>query len=218
MVYDLERKRLVDSLKRRGYISKPEVIFAMLKVPRHLFVPKEIESHAYLDCPQQIGSGQTISAPHMVGIMAEKLDLKPGQKVLEVGGGSGYHAAVVAEIVGVQGHVFSIEYITDLAKRGEENIKKCGLGDIVTIINGDGSLGLPEHAPYDRIYVTAASPDVPAPLIKQLADKGKLLIPSGGRHYQTLIYLQKKGNKIVQKDFGGCVFVPLRGEHGFKGH
>jgi protein-L-isoaspartate(D-aspartate) O-methyltransferase len=150
--------------------------------------------------------------------MAEKLDLKPGQKVLEVGGGSGYHAAVVAEIVGDTGHVYSIEYVEVLAEIGRENIRKCGLGEIVTIINGDGSLGLPEHAPYDRIYVTAASPDVPAPLIQQLADKGKLLIPSGGRHYQTLIYLQKKGNKIVQKDYGGCVFVPLRGEHGFKGH
>jgi protein-L-isoaspartate(D-aspartate) O-methyltransferase len=216
MDYDLERKRLVDSLKRRGYITKAEVISAMLKVPRHLFVPKEIESHAYIDCPQPIGSGQTISAPHMVGIMAEKLDLKPGQKVLEVGGGSGYHAAVVAQIVGTTGHVYSIEYVPELARWGEENIRKCKLSDIVTIVNGDGSLGLSEHAPYDRIYVTCASPDVPAPLIEQLADKGKLLIPSGGRHYQTLIFLQKKGNKIVQKDFGGCVFVPLRGKYGFK--
>lgn len=216
MDYILERKRLVDSLVRRDYISKPEVISAMLKVPRHLFVPKEIDSHAYQDYPQQIGCGQTISAPHMVGIMVEKLDLAPGQKVLEVGGGSGYHAAVVAQIVGPEGHVYSVEYIKELAERGEENIKKCGLGDIITIVHGDGSLGLPEHAPYDRIYVTCASPDVPVPLIEQLADKGILLVPSGGRHYQTLIYIQKKRNRIIQKDYGGCIFVPLRGEYGFK--
>ncbi|UCE37508.1 MAG: protein-L-isoaspartate O-methyltransferase [Thermoplasmata archaeon] len=216
MEYELERKKLIDSLVRRGYISKPEIIKAMMKVPRHLFVPKEIEPYAYHDCPQQIGCGQTISAPHMVGIMVEKLDLAPGQKVLEVGGGSGYHAAVVAQIVGLKGHVYSVEFVKELTKIGKENIKKCGLGEIVTMINGDGSLGLPEYAPYDRIYVTCASPDLPAPLIEQLKDKGKLLIPSGGRHYQTLVYLEKKGKKIVKKDYGGCVFVPLRGEYGFK--
>jgi len=214
--FELERKKLVESLVRRGYISKPEVIKAMMKVPRHIFVPKEIEPYAYHDCPQQIGEGQTISAPHMVGIMLEKLDLHPGQKVLEVGGGSGYHAAVVAEMVGKEGHVYSIEYVEALAKRGRENIKKAGLGDIVTIIHGDGSDGLKEHAPYDRIFVTCASPDVPPPLLEQLKDKGKLLIPAGGRSYQTLRYCEKKGKKIIRKDYGGCVFVPLRGKYGFK--
>ena len=215
MDFELERKKLVESLVRRRYISKPEVISAMMKVPRHIFVPKGIQPYAYHDCPQQIGLGQTISAPHMVGIMAEKLDLQPGQKVLEVGGGSGYHAAVVAEIIGKDGHVYSIEYIEDLAKRGRENIQKAGLGDIVTIIYGDGSEGLSEHAPYDRIFVTCASPDVPPPLLDQLADKGKLLIPAGGRHFQTLLYYERKGKKIIKKDYGGCVFVPLRGKYGF---
>jgi protein-L-isoaspartate(D-aspartate) O-methyltransferase len=214
--YELERKKLIESLVRRGYISKPEVTKAMMKVPRHLFVPEEIEPYAYHDCPQQIGEGQTISAPHMVGIMVERLDLQPGQKVLEVGGGSGYHAAVVAEIVGKEGHVYSVEYVEALAKRGRENIKKCGLEDIVTIIHGDGSEGLKEYAPYDRIFVTCASPDVPPPLLEQLKDKGKLLIPAGGRHFQTLIYCEKKGKKIIRKDYGGCVFVPLRGKYGFK--
>jgi len=188
----------------------------MMKVPRHLFVPKVIESYAYHDCPQQIGEGQTISAPHMVGIMVEKLDLRSGHKVLEVGGGSGYHAAVVAEVVGKKGHVYSVEYIESLAKWGKENIKKCGLDDIVTIIQGDGSKGLLEYAPYDRIFVTCASPDVPPPLLEQLNDKGKLLIPTGGRHYQTLVYYEKRGKKIVKKDYGGCVFVPLRGKYGFR--
>ncbi|UCG70732.1 MAG: protein-L-isoaspartate O-methyltransferase [Thermoplasmata archaeon] len=215
MDFEFERKKLVESLVRRRYISKPEVIFAMMKVPRHIFVPKGIQPYAYHDCPQQIGLGQTISAPHMVGIMAEKLDLKPGHKVLEVGGGSGYHAAVVAEIIGKEGHVFSIEYIEDLAKKGRENIQKAGLGERVTIIHGDGSEGLSEHAPFDRIFVTAASPDVPPPLLDQLADKGKLLIPAGGRHFQILLYYERKGNKIIKKDYGGCVFVPLRGKYGF---
>ncbi len=216
MDFELKRKKLVESLVRRSHISKPEVIRAMMKVPRHIFVPKEIENHAYHDCPQQIGCGQTISAPHMVGIMVEKLDLSPGQKVLEVGGGSGYHAAVVAEIVGKEGHVYSIEFVEALANRGRDNIKKCGLGDIVTIIHGDGAEGLKEHAPYDRIFVTCASPDVPPPLLEQLKDRGKLLIPAGGRHLQTLIYCERKGKKIIRKDYGGCVFVPLRGKYGFK--
>jgi protein-L-isoaspartate(D-aspartate) O-methyltransferase len=213
--FELERKKLIDSLVRRKYITKPDVISAMMRVPRHIFVPKAIERFAYHDTPQQIGSGQTISAPHMVGIMAEKLDLKSGQKVLEVGSGCGYHAAVVAEIVGRSGHVYSIEYIRTLAECAQENIKKCGLEDYVTIVHGDGGLGLPDHAPYDRIYVTCASPDVPSPLIDQLTDKGKLLIPSGGRHFQTLMYWEKKGKKIIKKDYGGCVFVPLRGKYGF---
>lgn len=215
MDFELERKRLVESLIRRGYISKPDVIRAMMKVPRHIFVPKAIEERAYHDCPQTIGEGQTISAPHMVGIMLEKLDLSSGQKVLEVGGGSGYHAAVVAEIVGKKGHVYSIEYIEALAKKGKESIEKCGLSDIVTISHGDGSLGLKEHAPYERIFVTCASPEVPDPLLEQLRDKGKLLIPVGSRYYQTLIYCERKGGKIVRKDYGGCVFVPLRGKYGY---
>ncbi len=214
--FELERQRLIESLIRRRYISKPDVIRAMMKVPRHLFIPSNIQDHAYNDCPQRIGEGQTISAPHMVGIMVEKLDLAPGQKVFEVGGGSGYHAAVVAEIVGPEGHVYSMEYIDPLARRARLNIEKCGLGDMITILSGDGSLGHPEHAPYDRVFVTCAAPDVPPPLLEQLADKGKLLIPAGGRQYQILVYCEKKGDKIIRKDLGGCVFVPLRGKYGFK--
>jgi protein-L-isoaspartate(D-aspartate) O-methyltransferase len=215
MDFELERKKLVDSLRRRNYITRPEVISAMMRVPRHLFVPKGIIRYAYHDSPQQIGSGQTISAPHMVGIMAETLDLKPGQRVLEIGGGCGYHAAVVAEIVKPQGHVYSVELIEVLAKFARENIEKCHLEDMVTIVHGDGGLGLPDHAPYDRIYVTAASPEVPPPLLEQLKDRGKLLVPSGGRHFQTLLSWEKRGKKIIRKDYGGCVFVPLRGKYGF---
>lgn len=214
--FELERQRLIESLIRRRYISKPEVVRAMMRVPRHEFLPGNIQDNAYNDCPQSIGEGQTISAPHMVGIMLEKLDLEPGQKVFEVGGGSGYHAAVVAEIVGPAGHVYSMEYIEPLARRARINIEKCGLGDVVTVLSGDGSLGLPDHAPFDRIFVTCAAPDVPPSLLEQLADKGKMLVPAGGRHYQTLVYCEKRGDKIIRKDLGGCVFVPLRGKYGFK--
>ncbi len=122
---------------------------------------------------------------------------------------------MVAEIVKPQGHVYSVELIENLANMARENIEKCHLDDMVTIVHGDGGLGLPEHAPYDRIYVTAASPDVPPPLLEQLKDRGKLLVPSGGRHFQTLLYCEKKGNKVTRKDYGGCVFVPLRGKYGF---
>ncbi len=216
MDFEVERKRLVDNLVRRGYISKPEVIRAMLKIPRHEFVPHNIIKLAYHDSPQQIGLGQTISAPHMVGIMAEKLDIKKGQKILEIGGGSGYHAAVFAEIVGEKGHIYSVEYIETLAERARENIKRCGMEALITVVVGDGSLGLEESAPYDRIFVSCAAPYVPEPLLDQLKDNGKLLIPLGSLYYQTLMLYEKKGNKIKEKDYGGCVFVPLRGVHGFK--
>jgi protein-L-isoaspartate(D-aspartate) O-methyltransferase len=216
MNFEAERRRLVEHLVRRKYITKHEVIKAMGKIPRHEFVPPGLRKNAYVDSPQQIGFGQTISAPHMVGIMAEKLDIEKGQNILEIGGGSGYHAAVFAEIVGKEGHIYSVEYVEALAERARENIRKCGLENIVTILEGDGSLGLKEHAPYDRIFVSCAAPMVPEPLLEQLKDKGKLLIPVGSMYYQTLILLEKKGGKLKEKEHGGCVFVPLRGTHGFK--
>lgn len=216
MRFETERKRLVQSLIDRGYISKKEVIAAMGKVPRECFVPLEYQDAAYYDCPLEIGEGQTISAPHMVGIMVENLNLEKGHKVLEVGGGSGYHAAIVAEIVGDSGHVYSVERIESLAKKAEENLKKCSFSNRVTIIIGDGSKGLPEFAPYDRIFVSCAAPTIPKNLIAQLKDGGKLLIPVGNRFFQDLIGCWKKGDRLLKENHGGCVFVPLIGEHGFK--
>ena len=215
MAFDDEREALIDSLIRNQYISKAEVIRAMRKIQRHFFVPDHLKSAAYYDHPLQIGEGQTISAPHMVGIMLERLDLKKGQKVLEVGGGSGYHAALTAEIVGEEGHVYSMERIERLANKAEANIKRCELNKRVTIVIGDGSCGLKEHAPYDRIFITCASPGIPQPLIDQLKDGGKLLIPSGSIYFQDLILCEKKGKKITKTNYGGCVFVPLIGEYGF---
>ena len=209
------RETLVDSLVRRGYVVSVAVEEAMRRVPREEFVPERLRNDAYVDTPLPIGVGQTISAPHMVAIMAEKLDLRPGQKVLEIGSGSGYHAAVAAEMVTSDGHVYTIERIGSLAQFAEDNLKRTGYSDVVTVVMGDGSRGLPEHAPFDRIFVACSAPDVPAPLREQLADGGKMLVPVGGRMYQDLICVERKGDRFTKANYGGCVFVPLIGEFGY---
>ncbi|MGQ9582856.1 MAG: protein-L-isoaspartate(D-aspartate) O-methyltransferase [Thermoplasmatota archaeon] len=215
--FELQRERLVESLKARGYVTSPEVERAMRSVRRHLFVPEWTRADSYDDRPLDIGEGQTISAPHMVAIMAEALELERGQKVLEVGGGSGYHAAVVASIVAPGGHVFSVERIASLAERARASLEAAGLSSWVTMVVGDGSRGLPEHAPYDRIFVACAAPDVPPPLFEQLREGGKLLVPVGPVYAgQELIRVEKRDGRQVRTDLGGCVFVPLIGEHGFK--
>jgi len=215
--YAAMRERLVDGLEDRGHVTKPEVLAAMKAVRRHLFVPERNRPDAYSDRPLDIGEGQTISAPHMVGIMAEKLCLSRGQKVLEIGGGSGYHAAVVAHIVGPSGHVFSVERIASLAERARRSLEEAGCSKVVTMVVGDGTLGLPEHAPYDRIFVAAASPGIPPPLFEQLREGGKMLVPVGDVYAgQELVMVEKIGGKPKTTEHGGCVFVPLIGEHGFR--
>jgi len=209
-----ERNRLVDDLKMRGYVTSKAVEDAMRRVPREEFLPADLREEAYVDSPLPIGEGQTISAPHMVAIMAENLDLKTGQKILEVGTGSGYHAAVCAEVIAPDGHIYSIERITSLASFAEDNLKRTGYAKLVTVILGDGSKGLPDHAPYDRIFVAAGAPDVPSPLTAQLTPGGKLLVPVGTRWYQDLIRVTRQGAKLEKENLGGCVFVPLVGEYG----
>jgi protein-L-isoaspartate(D-aspartate) O-methyltransferase len=210
-----ERDALVDSLLNRGYIVSTAVEEAMRRVPREEFVPARLKNDAYVDTPLPIGSGQTISAPHMVAIMVEKLSLEQGMKVLEVGAGSGYHAAVVAETVAPHGHVFSIERLEPLARFAEDNLNRTGYSDLVTVIVGDGSKGLTEHAPYDRIFVACGAPEVPSPLTDQLADGGRMLVPVGGRMYQDLMCVERKGGRVTMQNYGGCVFVPLIGEFGY---
>ncbi|WP_455392556.1 protein-L-isoaspartate(D-aspartate) O-methyltransferase [[Eubacterium] cellulosolvens] len=212
------RKHLVLKLVRDGRIRSSKVIAAMEAVPRELFVLPRDKKHAYVDTPLSIGSGQTISAPHMVGIMVEELDLDAGQRVLEVGAGSGYHAAVVAEIVGKipKGRVYSVEIKSDLAQYARENLKQAGYDEVVTVIGGDGSLGYSKQAPYDRIFVTCASPEVPPPLTEQLAENGKLLIPVGSTYYSELTRITKVKNKLVKSQLGGCAFVPMLGEYGYQ--
>ncbi|GAB6054916.1 protein-L-isoaspartate O-methyltransferase [Methanobacterium movens] len=213
----LPRKELVARLESYGIIRSPSVKKAMETVPREEFLPEEFQSRAYLDQPLPIGEGQTISAPHMVAIISEKLDLKKGMNVLEIGTGFGYNAAIVAEIIGEEGHLYSIERISSLAEVAKKNLKLTGYDKRVTVIVGDGTKGLPAHAPFSRIYVTAGAPDIPESLKNQLEIGGKLIIPVGSSNYnQELIIIDKIGeNKFKSKKLGGVAFVPLIGEYGW---
>ena len=199
-------------LKKRGRIKKEKVEKAFLETPRELFIPEKIKEYAYVDTPLEIGNGQTISAPHMVAIMCEALDVKEGQKILEIGAGSGYHAAIVSKIIGKKGHIYTVERIKKLAENAKQNLKKANITN-VTVKIGDGSQGLQEFAPYDIIYVTCAAPDIPEPLIEQLKDPGQILIPVGQRICELML-LDKKDDKITSKNLGGCAFVPLIGKYG----
>ncbi|MEA3487680.1 MAG: protein-L-isoaspartate O-methyltransferase [Euryarchaeota archaeon] len=206
-----ERTRMVEYLRQQGVHEM--VLEAMLRVKRHLFVPPERSDQAYGDYPLPIGEGQTISAPHMVAMMCDYLDLKKGDKVLEVGAGSGYHAAVIAELIGEEGHLYTVERIPWLVEFSMKNMERAGYKN-VTVTHGDGTLGLPEHAPYDKISVTCAAPDVPPPLIEQLKTGGKMVIPLGG--YTQKLYLLEKKNGIERNKKCDVVFVPLIGKYGFK--
>jgi len=205
------RTRMVEYLRQQGVHE--EVLEAMLRVKRHLFVPPERSDQAYGDYPLPIGEGQTISAPHMVAMMCDYLDLKKGDKVLEVGAGSGYHAAVIAELIGEEGHLYTVERIPWLVEFSMKNMERAGYKN-VTVTHGDGTLGLPEHAPYDKISVTCAAPDVPPPLIEQLKTGGKMVIPLGG--YTQKLYLLEKKNGIERNKKCDVVFVPLIGRYGFR--
>jgi len=196
----------------RGRI-KETVIKAMARVPRELFVPDHLRPRAYEDIPLPIGYNQTISAPHMVAIMCDFLDLGEGMMVLEVGGGCGYHAAVMADLVGVQGHVYSVERIPELVVQARKNLIAASIEN-VTMIEGDGSIGLPLHAPYDRISVAATAPNIPEPLMQQLKPGGKMVLPVG-IGFQELVLVTRK-NGFVTEEKMGVAFVPLIGEYGFK--
>ena len=195
----------------RGIFDKL-VLDAMKKVPRERFLPKELEGSAYDDCALPIGEGQTISQPYMVAIMTEKLGLSGGEKVLEIGTGSGYQAAVLAEIAS---EVITIERIPAIAERSGKLFDELGYKNIKTIV-GDGTLGLPEEAPFDGIIVTAGSPDIPKPLVDQLSEGGRLVIPVGETFEQILTVVTKRGGKLDIENSIGCVFVPLVGKYGWK--
>ncbi|MFW9928508.1 MAG: protein-L-isoaspartate(D-aspartate) O-methyltransferase [Candidatus Thorarchaeota archaeon] len=222
MSYDEKREDLVQHLINRRILTKKEVIDAMLKVPRHKFLPKEATSSAYIDSPISIGLGQTISAPHMNAMMCELLDLREGDKILEVGTGSGYHAALCAEIIAPPyskspGHVYSIERHKKLADKARKNLEETGYDKYVTVIHGDGTLGYSEQAPYDKILVTAASPKkIPHPLKDQLKDGGIICIPAGSREFgQNLYIIHKQGKNYKVDKITGVRFVSLIGEHGW---
>jgi len=204
-----ERDELVDGLVRRGYVTSDAVERAMRAVPREIFVPDEAAPNAYADRPLSIGEGQTISAPHMVAMITERLGLKRGHKTLEIGTGRGYHAAVVAEIVGPE-NVYTVEYYDELAHEAREN-----LPDAANVFVGDGSMGLPSHAPYDRTYLTCAAPEVPDSVGEQLRDRGRAVLPVGRRGGQRLVTVERRGDELTVEEGEGVRFVRLRGEEGF---
>ena len=182
------RERMVEQqIKARG-VSNRNVIAAMLKVPRHMFVPDDMVPYAYDDYPLPIGEGQTISQPYIVALMTELLEPKPTDVVLEIGTGSGYQAAVLAQIVK---KVYSVERISKLAEFARKNLRMLGINNVEVVL-GDGWYGLPEHAPYNGIIVTAAPEDVPKPLLDQLADEGRLVIPIG-TDFQRLWVIRREG-------------------------
>lgn len=200
-------------LRKWGYIKSQRVYEAMLKVDRKEFVPEEERERAYIDTPLPIGAGQTISAPHMVAVMLELLDVDIGMKVLEIGTGSGYNAAILSVMVGENGMVVTIERIEELYRRAKEKLSK--YKNIVCVL-GDGSKGCEDYAPYDRIIVTCGTPSLPPPLVSQLKNNGKIVIPIGQRYYQSLYIIEKSDDKITRKYEGEVLFVPLIGEYGFK--
>jgi protein-L-isoaspartate(D-aspartate) O-methyltransferase len=213
--YKQQRIRLVDGLSKRGYIRSESVKEAMLSVARELFVPEIVRDDAYADRPLPIRGGQTISAPHMVAEMCELADLESGMKVLEIGAGSGYQAAVMSRVID-PGLVFTTDVVADLVKIARQNLEQAGI-DNVRVEEHDGSIGLKDEAPFHRIMVTCASPGVPSPLLKQLAPGGILLIPVGDLFLQTLTLVRKDARgKLHHEKRMGCVFVPMRGKHGFK--
>lgn len=211
MDFDKLRAEMVnEQLASRGIIDK-RVLDSFRKVPRHLFVPENIRASAYDDCALPIGSGQTISQPYMVAVMTEKLELKGQEKVLEVGTGSGYQAAILCELAG---SVISIERIKTLSDQAEKLLKDMDYNNIKFVV-GDGTEGHKPEAPYDGIIVTAACPAPPPPLIDQLAEGGRLVLPVGDRYLQTLTIIRKIKGKIETESSIGCMFVPLIGKFGF---
>jgi protein-L-isoaspartate(D-aspartate) O-methyltransferase len=210
--FESERLAMVEEQLRHRGISDPRVLEAMAKVPRHLFVPQDYQSSAYEDRPLPIGEGQTISQPYMVAIMSQSLELNGREKVLEIGTGSGYQAAILAELAGT---VYTVERISSLTQSAQKVLGGLGYENIL-FRTGDGSKGWPEEAPFGGIIVTAGAPDIPQTFKTQLAERGILVIPTGPRYTQTLFKLTREGNKFIEEDVTGCVFVPLVGDYGWK--
>uniref|UniRef100_A0A7C4EJT7 Protein-L-isoaspartate O-methyltransferase n=1 Tax=Fundidesulfovibrio putealis TaxID=270496 RepID=A0A7C4EJT7_9BACT len=206
------RERMVrDQIMARG-VTATRVLSVMRKVPRHLFVEEALKPQAYEDHPLPIGSGQTISQPYVVALMTQALDVQPGMKVLEIGTGSGYQTAVLAELDAV---VYSVERVPELHMRAKNRLAAMGYGKVHLKLD-DGTLGWPDAAPFDRILVTAGGPAIPQPYIEQLADPGLLVIPVGPeRRSQQLVVLRKRDGKIARKSLGDVAFVDLVGQHGW---
>jgi len=214
---EFDREKEVDylidyELKPAG-ITDEKVLNAIRKVRREKFIPESLRNRAYGNYPLPIGENQTISQPYIVALMTQALEIDKNDKVLEIGTGSGYQAAILAELARI---VYTVERIPSLLDRARTNLYSQGYDNIILVL-GDGTQGLPEYAPYDKIIVTAAAPKIPEPLIEQLKGGGKMVIPVGDRFVQDLKLVEKALNgRIYQKSLGGCRFVPLIGKEGWK--
>lgn len=204
------RRRLIEELQRKG-IRDLTVLKAFDDVPRHQFIPTGLRHRAYEDAPIPIGQGQTISQPWVHAKYLELLALTGKERVLEIGTGSGFQTALLTKLAG---QVFTIERIAPLAEQAREALRRCGIDHVIQRV-GDGTLGWPEFGPYDAILVGAASPDVPQPLLDQLAEGGQLLIPVGDREGQTLLRIRRTADGFERTKLDAMRFVPLIGAHGF---
>ena len=212
MDYTTARLRMVEEQLLRRDIKDERVLEVFKKIERHKFIPKDLITNAYADFPVPIGENQTISQPYIVALITEQLSLTGEEKILEIGTGSGYQTAILAELAK---EVYSIERLEYLNKRAEIVLKELGYKNIKMKVD-DGTLGWPEFAPFDRIIITAASPRIPLPLIEQLKENGKLILPLGESLGQVLTLVEKKKDKLESIRICGCVFVTLIGKYGYR--
>jgi protein-L-isoaspartate(D-aspartate) O-methyltransferase len=210
--YAALREEMIEKQLRRRGVHDAAVLAAMAEVPRHEFVSEEVRAHAYDDLPLPIGAGQTISQPYIVAAMTAALHLRPGDRVLEIGTGCGYHAAVLSRLAK---EVFTIERRPELASSASARLARLGYSN-AHVHCGDGTLGLTEFAPFDAILVAAAAPAVPKPLLAQLAEGGRIILPVGGAEHQELQLIERRGDTFPTKMLEGCRFVPLLGYHGWQ--
>ena len=207
-----ERFRMVERQIITRRITNPRVLAAMRQIPRHFFIPPPYDRSAYDDNPLPIGNGQTISQPYIVALMTDLLNPGPGDRVLELGTGSGYQTAILAALAR---HVVTIERLPAVADLARSNLSRLGLPNIEMVV-GDGTTGYPAGAPFNAILITAATPRIPSPLINQLTEGGRLVAPVGSRDHQELIRINRTGNQTVESRHGGVRFVPLIGKHGWE--
>jgi protein-L-isoaspartate(D-aspartate) O-methyltransferase len=206
-----ERREMVELDLLRRDVREERVLEAMRRVPRHVFVPEGQRSRAYCDMPLPIGCNQTISQPYIVACMTQALELRGPERVLEIGTGSGYQTAILAELAAA---VYSLERWEELSRQAGRTLAELGYTNVHLRV-GDGTLGWPEEAPFDAILVTAAAPDVPLPLKEQLGDGGRLVLPVGDQRFQDLLQIRRLGSDFRRRNLGGCAFVPLIGEQGW---
>jgi protein-L-isoaspartate(D-aspartate) O-methyltransferase len=209
--FEALRHRMVEEQLAGQGIREGRVLDAFRKVPRHVFVPESEAAQAYENHPVAIGQGQTISQPYMVAVMTQALALQGGEKVLEIGSGSGYQTAILKEM---GGEVYTVERLPELSERARRNVENAGYFD-VHYRTGDGTRGWPEEAPFDRVIVTAGAPSLPLSLVEQLRDGGSMVIPVGGEEEQELLLVRREQGRVSRERICACVFVKLWGEEGW---